>query len=107
MNNDDPILRYYEAEMRYLRESGKEFARAHPDRARMLVRASDTLLLPGDRIDRDLKALSGSAIRISMSESDAVALWDFAYHTLRPRQNGIRSCGKGSLEQEPTAHGHH
>ncbi|WP_035061849.1 type VI secretion system baseplate subunit TssF [Andreprevotia chitinilytica] len=30
---DDPILRYYEAEMRYLREAGKEFARAHPDRA--------------------------------------------------------------------------
>ncbi|MGF6787531.1 type VI secretion system baseplate subunit TssF [Paraburkholderia sp. 35.1] len=36
MENDDPILRYYEAEMRYLRESGKEFAKAHPDRARML-----------------------------------------------------------------------
>lgn len=36
MQNDDPILRYYEAEMRYLRESGKEFARAYPDRARML-----------------------------------------------------------------------
>ncbi|WP_345812094.1 type VI secretion system baseplate subunit TssF [Paraburkholderia sp. PREW-6R] len=36
MQNDDPILRYYEAEMRYLRESGKEFANAHPDRARML-----------------------------------------------------------------------
>ncbi len=36
MKNDDPILRYYEAEMRYLRESGKEFAKAHPDRARML-----------------------------------------------------------------------
>ncbi|RRW88791.1 type VI secretion system baseplate subunit TssF [Pandoraea apista] len=36
MRNDDPILRYYEAEMRYLREAGKEFARAHPDRARML-----------------------------------------------------------------------
>ncbi len=34
--NDDPVLRYYEAEMRYLRESGREFARAHPDRARML-----------------------------------------------------------------------
>lgn len=33
---DDPILRYYEAEMRFLRESGKEFAKAHPDRARML-----------------------------------------------------------------------
>lgn len=36
MQNDDPTLRYYEAEMRYLREAGKEFARAHPDRARML-----------------------------------------------------------------------
>ncbi|MBG0881262.1 type VI secretion system baseplate subunit TssF [Burkholderia sp. 9775_39] len=36
MENDDPILRYYEAEMRYLRESGKEFAKAHPDRARLL-----------------------------------------------------------------------
>jgi type VI secretion system protein ImpG len=36
MENDDPILRYYEAEMRYLRESGKEFAKVHPDRARLL-----------------------------------------------------------------------
>jgi type VI secretion system protein ImpG len=36
MEHDDPILRYYEAEMRYLREAGKEFAKAHPDRARML-----------------------------------------------------------------------
>ncbi|WP_246541332.1 type VI secretion system baseplate subunit TssF [Collimonas antrihumi] len=33
--NDD-ILRYYEAEMRYLREAGKEFSEAHPDRARLL-----------------------------------------------------------------------
>lgn len=36
MEKDDSILRYYEAEMRYLRESGKEFAKAHPDRARLL-----------------------------------------------------------------------
>ncbi|MEK6421147.1 MAG: type VI secretion system baseplate subunit TssF [Burkholderia gladioli] len=36
MENNDPILRYYEAEMRYLSESGKEFAKAHPDRARLL-----------------------------------------------------------------------
>ncbi|AKC68538.1 type VI secretion system baseplate subunit TssF [Pandoraea oxalativorans] len=36
MTKDDPTLRYYEAEMRYLREAGKEFSRAHPDRARML-----------------------------------------------------------------------
>lgn len=33
---NDEILRYYEAEMRYLREAGKEFAETHPDRARML-----------------------------------------------------------------------
>ncbi|WP_445496991.1 type VI secretion system baseplate subunit TssF [Photorhabdus sp. SF281] len=33
---DDLILRYYEAEMRYLREAGKEFAKAYPDRAAML-----------------------------------------------------------------------
>jgi type VI secretion system protein ImpG len=34
--NDDSTLRYYEAEMRYLTEAGREFANAHPDRARML-----------------------------------------------------------------------
>lgn len=33
---DDLTLRYFEAEMRYLREAGKEFSRAHPDRAAML-----------------------------------------------------------------------
>lgn len=32
----DLTLRYYEAEMRYLREAAKEFARSHPDRAAML-----------------------------------------------------------------------
>ena len=33
---DDLILRYYESEMRYLREAGKEFAKIHPDRASQL-----------------------------------------------------------------------
>ena len=33
---DDLTQRYYEAEMRYLREAGKEFAQAYPDRAAML-----------------------------------------------------------------------
>lgn len=36
MAQDDLILRYYESEMMYLREAGKEFAQAHPDRAAML-----------------------------------------------------------------------
>ena len=35
-NKEHDVLRYYEAEMRYLREAGKEFAQAHPDRARLL-----------------------------------------------------------------------
>lgn len=33
---DNEILRYYEAEMRYLRDAGREFADAFPDRAREL-----------------------------------------------------------------------
>ncbi|MEQ5054696.1 type VI secretion system baseplate subunit TssF [Klebsiella michiganensis] len=33
---DDLTLRYFDAEMRYLREAGKEFAQTHPDRAAML-----------------------------------------------------------------------
>ena len=33
---DDLTLRYYEAEMRYLKDAAKEFAQAHPDRAAML-----------------------------------------------------------------------
>lgn len=33
---DDLTLRYYEAEMRYLKEAAHEFAQAHPDRAAML-----------------------------------------------------------------------
>lgn len=33
---DDLTLRYFDAEMRYLREAAKEFAKTHPDRAAML-----------------------------------------------------------------------
>lgn len=33
---DDLILGYYESEMRYLREAGKEFSKIHPDRASQL-----------------------------------------------------------------------
>ncbi|WP_085165582.1 type VI secretion system baseplate subunit TssF [Gilliamella bombi] len=33
---DDLILRYYESEMRYLRDAGKEFSKIHPDRASQL-----------------------------------------------------------------------
>ncbi len=30
---EDLTLRYFDAEMRYLREAAKEFAQTHPDRA--------------------------------------------------------------------------
>ncbi|NDJ57093.1 type VI secretion system baseplate subunit TssF [Enterobacteriaceae bacterium 4M9] len=33
---EDLTLRYYDAELRYLREAAKEFAQAHPDRAALL-----------------------------------------------------------------------
>ncbi|WEK28032.1 MAG: type VI secretion system baseplate subunit TssF [Candidatus Pseudomonas phytovorans] len=36
MNKDNLTLRYFDAEMRYLREAGKEFAQAFPDRAAQL-----------------------------------------------------------------------
>lgn len=36
MTTDNPTLRYFEVEMRYLREAGKEFAEAFPDRAAQL-----------------------------------------------------------------------
>lgn len=36
MNTYNPTLRYFDAEMRYLREAGKEFAQAFPDRAAQL-----------------------------------------------------------------------
>lgn len=34
--SENPILKYYEAEMRYLREASKEFAQAHPEAAHRL-----------------------------------------------------------------------
>jgi type VI secretion system protein ImpG len=36
MDVDNPTLRYFDAEMRYLREAGQEFAEAFPDRAAQL-----------------------------------------------------------------------
>ncbi|MCK8688331.1 type VI secretion system baseplate subunit TssF, partial [Pseudomonas umsongensis] len=36
MSKDNLTLHYFDAEMRYLREAGKEFAEAFPDRAAQL-----------------------------------------------------------------------
>jgi type VI secretion system protein ImpG len=46
-HDDDPFLQYFDAEMRYLREAGKEFAQAQPQVARRLG-----LSTPGARDER-------------------------------------------------------
>lgn len=43
---EDLTLRYYDAEMRYLREAAKEFAQTHPDRAAMLDLDKAAHLIP-------------------------------------------------------------
>ncbi|WP_341316948.1 type VI secretion system baseplate subunit TssF [Paraburkholderia sp. IMGN_8] len=36
LEHETPFLRYFDGEMRYLREAGREFAQAHPDAARRM-----------------------------------------------------------------------
>ena len=36
IEHENPFLKYYDEEMRYLREAGREFAQAHPDAARRI-----------------------------------------------------------------------
>jgi type VI secretion system protein ImpG len=43
---DNLTLRYYDAEMRYLREAGQEFAQAFPDRAAQLNRTNPAPAIP-------------------------------------------------------------
>lgn len=52
---DDLTLRYFDAEMRYLREAAKAFAQAHPDRAAMLD--LDKAGTPDPYVSACLKAL--------------------------------------------------
>ncbi|MGV7243494.1 type VI secretion system baseplate subunit TssF [Caballeronia sp. M23-90] len=59
--SENPILKYYEAEMRYLREASKEFAQAHPEAAQRLgltnVGAPDESV---ERLFQGFAFLSGS-----------------------------------------------
>ncbi|WP_080417350.1 type VI secretion system baseplate subunit TssF [Burkholderia ubonensis] len=69
-DDSDPFLRYFDAEMRYLREAGKEFARAQPQGARRLG-----LSTPGARHDSVEQLYEGFAFlasRFRMKLDDAL-----------------------------------
>jgi type VI secretion system protein ImpG len=67
---DDPYLRYFDAEMRYLREAGREFAKAQPQGARRVG-----MTLPGVRHDSVEQTYEGFAFltsRLRMKLDDAL-----------------------------------
>jgi len=106
---DDLTLRYYEAEMRYLREAGKEFTRAHPDRAsRLNLDKAGTgdpyveRLLEGfaflmgrmrEKLDDDLPELTEGLVSLLwphyMRTIPSLAIVEFApdWHTLRQAES--------------------
>jgi type VI secretion system protein ImpG len=70
MSDDREFLKYFDAEMRYLREASAEFAKAHPQAARRLG-----LLTPGARHERVEQVYQGFAFltaRLRMKLDDAL-----------------------------------
>jgi type VI secretion system protein ImpG len=67
---DDPFLRYFDSEMRYLREAGREFTEAQPQAARQLG-----MTTPGARDERVEAVYEGFAFlasRLRMKLDDAL-----------------------------------
>ena len=67
---EDPFLRYFDSEMRYLREAGREFADAQPQAARQLG-----MTTPGARDERVEAVYEGFALlasRLRMKLDDAL-----------------------------------
>jgi len=87
--NDDPFLRYFDAEMRYLRAAGREFAEAQPQGARRLG-----LTTPGarhDSVEQTYEGFAFLAARLRMKLDDALPeltdplidnLWPYAGRTI-------------------------
>ena len=65
---EDLTLRYYDAEMRYLREAAKEFAQAHPDRAAMLD--LDKVGIPDPYVERLFEGFAFSMGRLRAKIDD-------------------------------------
>ncbi|UVE69131.1 type VI secretion system baseplate subunit TssF [Burkholderia pyrrocinia] len=68
---DDPYLRYFDAEMRYLREAGREFAKDQPQGARRV----GLTMMPGalhDSVERTYEGFAFLASRLRMKLDDAL-----------------------------------
>ncbi|MGT0195803.1 type VI secretion system baseplate subunit TssF [Burkholderia pyrrocinia] len=68
---DDPYLRYFDAEMRYLREAGREFAKDQPQGARRV----GMTMMPGalhDSVERTYEGFAFLASRLRMKLDDAL-----------------------------------
>ncbi|RQR25048.1 type VI secretion system baseplate subunit TssF [Burkholderia sp. Bp9143] len=95
---DDPFLRYFDSEMRYLREAGREFTEAQPQAARQLG-----MTTPGARDERVEAVYEGFAFlasRLRMKLDDALPeitdpliahLWPHAGRTIPSL--AILECG--------------
>ncbi|WP_338640471.1 type VI secretion system baseplate subunit TssF [Burkholderia pyrrocinia] len=67
---DDPYLRYFDAEMRYLREAGREFAKDQPQGARRV----GMTMMPGalhDSVEQAYEGFAFLASRLRMKLDDA------------------------------------
>ena len=106
--NDDPFLRYFDSEMRNLREAGKEFARAHPQAARRLGMTTPGAL--DDRVEAVYEGYAFLTSRFRMELDDALSeitdplidhLWPYAGRTIpslailecKPRAGEARTLG--------------
>ncbi|WP_407971963.1 type VI secretion system baseplate subunit TssF [Burkholderia pyrrocinia] len=68
---DDPYLRYFDAEMRYLREAGREFAKDQPQGARRV----GMTMMPGalhDSVEQTYEGFAFLASRLRMKLDDAL-----------------------------------
>jgi type VI secretion system protein ImpG len=66
----DPFLRYFDAEMRYLRDAGKEFAKAQPQAARRLGMATPGAL--DDQVQAVYQGFAFLSSRLQMKLDDAL-----------------------------------
>ncbi|WP_081079103.1 type VI secretion system baseplate subunit TssF [Burkholderia territorii] len=88
-STDDPFLRYFDAEMRYLREAGREFAKAQPQGARRVG-----MVMPGahhDSVEQTYEGFAFLTSRLRMKLDDALPeitdplldhLWPHAARTI-------------------------
>ena len=69
-SDDNPVLKYYDAEMRYLREASEEFARQHPEAARRL--GLTTAGARDDNVERLFQGFAFMMGRLRMKLDDAL-----------------------------------